>query len=246
MDETIEEKEKLLALEEAKVIQAQAESDKKRAEEERAREQRELLEQKQQREQEERERRERKPRELEATRKFDEEQKRKKDEQQPTTQTVLGLGKGDDSADTLRWKLVFLPWHAVRSLKQARFLTLVGTASLGAIAAFWMCFSIYVVYRGVTSSFTQSDWIGSGIIAIYFGYCAYGTFANSRAAACLGLFPIVLYFDVILTKTTEGSLSGIVFLNILLPIGFILAWILFSGVKGTFATARLQKKSNET
>jgi hypothetical protein len=211
MDGIIEEKEKLVAEQKTRAKQEQADSEKKRAEEEQGRKERELLEQKQQREQKERER---KAREVETKTKFDKQNR----------------------ADTLRWKLVFFPWLPVRSLQQARFLTLAGTASLGVIAAFSICMSIIALYKTFVGSLTTGDWIG---LTIYFVCCAYWTFENSRVAACLGLFGIVSYFGF--------SFGGEFFPRILISsIGFIVTWIIFSGVKGTFATARLQRKSNET
>jgi len=67
-----------------------------------------------------------------------------------------------------------------------------------------------------------------------FWCCAFGMFGNSRVAACIGAFLIATLFATVAIPAAD------------LPFYFIMAWLASSGVKGTVATSRLQKKSTET
>ncbi len=260
MDAIIDEQGKLQADEQAAALKEKADKERQRAEEERLRKEADRAEQKRQREQEEREKRERKARELEARRKADEVQQRQ-DGQQSKAQAFLGEAIREDL-----WKLVLFPWLPVRTLKQARLLTLVGVTCLAVLAALTLSISIYLLfdlYRwGAVVHFRHLDeflpilslfyigiydwkiydwiydWIPYGGLAALFGCCAFGTFFNLRVAASIGLFTIISLFiiDMISLFPHETLLF-------ILPIRFVVAWLAFSGVKGTFTNFKASSKA---
>jgi hypothetical protein len=240
MDETMEEADKARAQKQAAALQEQADKERKQTEDQWHKMEAESSEQKR-REKKERERRERETGDVEAIRKVHDEYKRR-EERRRKAQALLREPSPHTAAEqtaTSLWKLVLFPWLPVQMFSQAKWLTLIGATGFVALAI------MVVLVAGLPgiAHFPLLMWIFAGT-AILFLCCATGTYFKSRLASLLGFIPQIVWLGVLYHLLVfEGG--DVMLLGTLSCIFFLLSWVAFSGVKGTFHIARYQYDSGE-
>jgi len=142
------------------------------------------------------------------------------------------------------WKLVLCPWLPVTELKQAKSLTLLATTLFGAIGITFLLGALYAYWfsHWIAVPPRNTDWNPFPVFAAGFlGCVALGTYLDSSLAALIGTISLFLYWMVGVNALLTAEPTSL----LVLPVHFVLAWLTFGGVKGTFATSRLERKSDE-